>query len=141
MSRLSPSIRNDRVEVLAAARKLSADDDGKVFYLNLAGGFNVDLPAPEAGMSFKFIVKTAPTTSYTITARDAAGSAANIVKGHVLTTDVNSATDPDFDTTAVDIITLVANKAVAGDVVELECDGSIWYYSAKCSVFDAITAA
>jgi hypothetical protein len=51
------------------------------------------------------------------------------------------ATDPDFDTTAVDIITIVQSKAVAGDVVELECDGAIWYARASCSVFDAITAA
>jgi hypothetical protein len=141
MSRISPSIRGDSVEVLAAARRLSADDDGKTLYLNLVGGFNVDLPAPEAGLKFKFIVKLAPTTAYTVTARDAAGAAANILKGHVLTTDVNSATDPDFDTTAVDILTFAANKAVAGDVVEFECDGTIWYFSAKCSVFDAITAA
>jgi hypothetical protein len=141
MSRISTSIRGDYAEVLTAARTLSAEDDGKTLFLSLAGGFNVNLPAPEAGMKFKFVVKTAPTTSYTITARDAAAAAANILKGHVLTTDVNSATDPDFDTTAVDIITLVANKAVAGDVVELECDGTFWYFSAKCSVFDAITAA
>jgi hypothetical protein len=65
----------------------------------------------------------------------------NIVKGHVLTTDVNSATDPDFDTTAVDVLTFVANKAVAGDRARLVCDGSIWYMEAACSVFDAITLA
>jgi hypothetical protein len=141
MSRISPSILSDGAEILAAARKLSPDDNGKTLFLNLAGGFNVDLPAPELGMKFKFVVKTAPTTSYTITARDAAGSAANLVKGHVLTTDVNSATDPDFDTTAVDIVTIVANKAVAGDTVVLECDGTNWFMSAACSVFDAITAA
>lgn len=141
MSRLSKSLNADDAEVLSAARKLTSDDNGKTLFLNLAGGFNVDLPAPELGLRFKFVVKTAPTTSYTITARDATGAAANIIKGHVLTTDVNSATDPDFDTTAVDIITVVANKAVAGDKVTLECDGTNWYYSAACSVFDAITAA
>lgn len=141
MSRQSKSIHSDDAEVLTAARKLTSDDNGKTFYLNLAGGFNVDLPAPELGLKFTFVVKTAPTTAYTVTARDAAGSAANILKGHVLTTDVNSATDPDFDTTAVDILTFVANKAVAGDKAELVCDGTNWYHSAMCSVFDAITAA
>ena len=141
MSRVSPSIRGDYVEILAAARTLSAEDDGKTFYLNLAGGFNVNLPAPEAGLKFKFIVKTAVTSNLTITARDAAGAAANIIKGHVLSSDLNAAADADFDTAAVDIITFAANKAVAGDQVEIECDGTIWYYSAKCSVFDAIAAA
>lgn len=134
-------IFGEKVEVLSAARVLSREDHGKTFFLNLAGGFNVDLPAPEAGLEIKFVVKTAPTTAYTVTARDAAGAAANIVKGHVLTTDVNSATDPDFDTTAVDVVTFVANKAVAGDRACLICDGTNWYLEAACSVFDAITAA
>lgn len=135
MSRVSPSIKGDQYEILAAARALSADDHGKTFFLNLAGGFNVSLPPPELGLEFNFVVKTAPTTAYTVTATG------NIVKGHVLTVDVNSATDPDFDTTAVDILTFVANKAVAGDSAKFVCDGAIWYMRAECSVFDAITLA
>jgi hypothetical protein len=141
MSRISPSLKSEEFEILAAAKTLSADDHGKTFFLNLAGGFNVNLPAPEIGLKFRFMVKTAPTTSYTITARDAAGAAANIIKGQVLTVDVNSATDPDFDVTAVDILTFVLNKAVAGDWATLECDGAIWYVVAGSSVFDAITMA
>lgn len=135
MSRLSPSIAGDRCEILTAARSLSADDTGKTFFLNLAGGFDVKLPAPELGLQFEFIVKLAVTSNLTITATG------NLIKGHVLTTDVNSATDPDFDTTAADVITFVANKAVAGDRVKLISDGSFWYHEAACSVFDAITLA
>ncbi|HEX5074259.1 MAG TPA: hypothetical protein VFW03_13675 [Gemmatimonadaceae bacterium] len=141
MSRLSKSIQADDAEVLVAARKLTAEDHGKTFFLSLAGGFNVTLPPVALGLKFKFVVKTAPTTAYTITSVDYAGSAANLIKGHVLTTDVNSATDPDFDTTAIDVLTFVANKAVAGDVCELECDGTNWFYSARVSVFDAFTGA
>lgn len=141
MSRQSPSIRSADFEVLTGARVLNADDNGKTFFLNAAGGMAIKLPAPELGFECTFIVKTALTSNATITAVDAAGAAANILKGHVLTTDVNSATDPDFDTTAVDVLTLAANKAVAGDSVKFVCDGSVWYYSAECSVFDAIAAA
>lgn len=142
MSRLSPSIVGDSHEILTAARSLNADDIGKTFYLSAVGGFNVNLPAPSLGAEIVFFVRTAPTGgSYTITARDAAGAAANILKGHVLTTDVNSATDPDFDTTAVDILTLTVNKAVAGDFVKFVSDGTNWFYRAECSVFDAISAA
>lgn len=141
MSRVSPSIRSDAFEIVAAARRLSADDNGKTFFLNAAGGMAITLPAPELGFECTFIVKTALTSNATITSVDAAGAAANIMKGHVLTTDVNSATDPDFDTTAVDVLTLAANKAVAGDIVKFVCDGSIWYYRAETSVFDAIAAA
>jgi hypothetical protein len=135
MSRQSKSLYMDNAEVLVAARALSNEDSGKTFFLSLAGGFNVSLPAPELGLEFEFIVKTAPTSAYTVTATG------NIVKGHVLTTDVNSATDPDFDTTAVDVLTFVANKAVAGDRAKFSCDGTNWYMRAECSVFDAITLA
>jgi hypothetical protein len=135
MSRLSPSIAGDRCEILAAARKLTVDDHGKTFFLNLAAGFNIDLPAPVIGLEFEFIVKLAVTGNLTVTATG------NIVKGHVLTTDVNSATDPDFDTTGVDVLTFAANKAVAGDRVRMICDGTNWYYEAACSVFDAIAVA
>lgn len=135
MSRVSPSIKGDNCEILAAARVLSADDHGKTFFLNLAAGFDVKLPAPELGLEFTFIVKLAVTGNLTITATG------NLIKGHVLSTDVNSATDPDFDTTAVDIITFAANKAVAGDVLKLVSDGAFWYMRAECSVFDAIAAA
>jgi hypothetical protein len=141
MSRVSPSIRSDAYEILTGARKLTADDNGKTFFLNAAGGMAITLPAPELGFECTFIVKTALTSNATITSVDAAGAAANITKGHVLTTDVNSATDADFDTTAVDVVTLAANKAVAGDLVKFVCDGSIWYYRAEVSVFDAIAAA
>jgi hypothetical protein len=135
MSRLSPSIAGDRCEILTGARQLSTDDFGKTFFLDLAAGFDVDLPAPALGAELEFIVKTAVTGNLTLTATG------NLIKGHVLTTDVNSATDPDFDTTAADIITFVANKAVAGDRVRLISDGTYWYHEAACSVFDAITLA
>lgn len=141
MSRESKGLHSEGAEVLSAARTLSADDHGKTFFLNLAGGFNVNLPAVALGLRLKFVVKTAPTTAYTITSVDTSGAAANLIKGQVLTVDVNSATDPDFDTAAVDILSFVANKAVAGDWLELECDGTNWFYRASVSVFDAFTGA
>ncbi len=123
-------------EVVITTNVITAAESGKTFYLDLAGGFVSTLPAVALGLRFKFIVKTAPTGSYTIV--PASGT---IFKGHVLTTDVNSGTDPDFDTTAVGTLTFVLNKAVAGDWIEVECDGTNWFYSARCSVFDAITGS
>jgi hypothetical protein len=140
MSRESKTITGDNVLILAGGYTLSAEDSGKKVFLNLAGGMAIKLPAPEAGLEFTFIVKTALTSAATITAVDGAGTAANIIKGHVLSADLNAASDGDIDTTAVDVITLAANKAVAGDRVHVVCDGTIWYYSAAVSVFDAVTA-
>lgn len=119
--------------VLSAADTLTDSDSGKTFFLNLAAGFEVVLPSPRAGVNFEFIIKTAPTGAYTIT------SSTDLIYGQVYTTDVDSATDPDFATTAVDDINFVANKAVIGDSLKLVSDGTYWYASAFCSVFDAIT--
>lgn len=122
--------------VVITTKVVTAAESGARFFLDLVAGFVTTLPAVAIGLRYVFLVKTAPTGgSYTIVCP----AAAALFKGHVLTNDVNSATDSDFDTTAVATITFVVNKAVAGDRVELECDGINWFYSAECSVFDAIT--
>jgi hypothetical protein len=119
-----------------AAATLTAADSGKTVFLKLAAGFITTLPLPAAGLSFEFIVGTAPSAgSYTIVT----SGSANIIKGQVYTTDINSATDADFETSGGDTITLVTAKAVAGDRVELRCDGTNWFAYCFCSVFDAIT--
>lgn len=122
-------------EILAAARTLVASDLSKTFYLNLAGGFATTMPAPVLGGKVKFIVQTAPTTAYTIVTL----GSANIMKGHVLSADLNAASDGDIETSGGDTFTFVANKAVAGDWVEFESDGTSWFASARVSVFDAAT--
>lgn len=121
--------------VVITTKSVLAAESGKTFYLDLAAGFVVTLPAVALGLRYKFILRTSVTGSTTIVCP----AAAALFKGHVLTTDVNSATDPDFDTTAVATLTFVLNKAVVGDLIEVECDGVNWFYSAECSVFDAIT--
>lgn len=123
--------------VVITTKAVTAAESGKTFYLDLAGGFVVTLPAVAIGLRYKFILRTAVTGSLTIVCP----AAAALFKGHVLTTDVNSATDSDFDTTAVATLTFVLNKAVAGDLIEIESDGVNWFYSAECSVFDAITGS
>jgi hypothetical protein len=52
---------------------------------------------------------------------------------------LNAASDGDLETSGGDTITLVTAKAVAGDRVELRCDGTNWFAYGFCSVFDAIT--
>jgi hypothetical protein len=122
-------------EAPALANILTAAESGKTLFINSATGFAHTLPAVAAGLYFKFVVALGPTSgNHTIVA--ASGTP---IVGHVLTTDVNSATDPSFSATGVLTITLVANKAVKGDSVELCCDGTNWYATARCSVFDAIT--
>lgn len=123
-------------EVVTATNVIAQEESGKTFFLNSTTEFVSTLPAPKIGMRFTFIVKLAPSgASYTIVTT----SSANIIKGQVYTLDVNSTTDADLETTGGDTISFVDSKAVAGDRVELFCDGTNWFAYGFCSVFDAIT--
>lgn len=125
----------DLTEVVAATNVITAAESGSVFFLAHATEFVSTLPAVAAGLHFTFIIGLAPSgADYTVVA--ASGTP---IVGHVLSTDVNSATDPDFEISGVLTITFVGGKAVKGDMVEMWCDGTNWYATAKCSVFDAIT--
>lgn len=125
----------DLSEVVAATNVIAAAESGSVFFLASATEFVSTLPAVAAGLHFTFIVSAAPSgADYTVV-----GASGTPIVGHVLSTDVNSATDPDFEVSGVLTISFVSAKAVKGDMVELWCDGTNWYATAKCSVFDAIT--
>jgi hypothetical protein len=124
-------------EVTITTKAVTAAESGKTFFLDLAAGFVTTLPAVAIGLRFKFVLRTAVTGSMTIVCP----AAAALFKGHVLSNDLNAASDADFDTTAVATLTFVANKAVAGDCVEVVSDGVNWFYSAECSVFDAFTGS
>lgn len=124
------------VETVAATNVLTKAESGKTMFLSHATEFVTTLPAPVAGLEFEFIVADAPeSASYTIVTN----GSANIIRGHILTTDVNSATDADFETSGGDTLSFVDSKAVLGDRARFISDGTYWYVQASSSVFDAIT--
>lgn len=120
-------------EVLTAAKTLVAGDSGKTFFLNLAGGFAVTLPSPVLGLKFKFVVSTAPTTAYTVVT----ASSANIIHGQV--SSAEDAAGSVATAASADTISFVASKAIKGDYVEVESDGTSWFVSGMCNVQDGIT--
>lgn len=124
------------VETVAATNVLTKAESGKVMFLDHATEFVTTLPAPAAGLEFEFIVANAPeSASFTIVTN----GSANVMRGHVLTADVNAATDGDFEAAGGDTLTFVDAKAVIGDRARFVSDGTYWYVQAACSVFDAIT--
>ena len=111
-------------EVLTAARVLVAADSGKTFFLALAGGFAVTLPALAIGLNFKFFVQIAPTGDYTIVTP---GSPDQTLAGQVY---ASSGGDEDSETafTATTITFIAAAGAgKIGDSAEVVCDGTNWY--------------
>jgi hypothetical protein len=124
------------VEDVTATNILTSAECGKAMTLNSSTEFVTTLPAATAGCSFRFYVKAAPSgASYTIVT----DSSANVLLGQVVTSDVNSATDSDFEASGADTITLVDSKAVKGDSAECESDGTNWYCTIRTSVFDGAT--
>lgn len=124
------------VETVAATNVLTKAESGKVSFLSSATEFVTTLPAPAAGLEFEFIVAAAPSgADYTVVTN----GSSNIIKGHVLTTDVNSATDADLEVSGGDTLSFVSAKAVAGDRARFVSDGTNWFVQASCTVFDAIT--
>jgi hypothetical protein len=117
---------------LTAASTLTAAQSGRTFFLNAATEFATTLPTPAAGLRYTFIVKTAPSgASYTIVT----ASSANIIKGQAY-----PASGAAGDTgTADDTISFVDAQSVAGDRVELYCDGTSWFAYAYCAVAAGVT--
>lgn len=117
---------------LTAASTLTAAQSGTVFFLNATSEFATTLPAPVAGLTYTFIVKTAPSgASYTVVT----GSSANIIKGQA----VNAAGVAGDTGTADDTISFVDGQAVAGDTVTVISDGTSWFAYGQCAVAAGIT--
>lgn len=126
-------LTSSNIEVLTAARVLVAADAGKVFYLSLAGGFTVTLPANSTvGFSCKFIVKTAPTTAYIV-----AAATADTIAGSILSSS-GAAEDTEGAATG-DQVNFVANTALVGDRLHVDMDGTSVYVFGICSGAGGIT--
>lgn len=120
-------------EVVTTTNVITANESKKVFFLSLAGGFTSTLPAPAAGLRFRFIVKTAPTTAYVITTNAGANIMYGMMEERAGTAGVAGA--------ACDTLNLVANQAKIGDWVEFDSDGTNWYYHGMVDVAAGTTVA
>lgn len=124
------------VKTITSATTLTAADSGAFIVLNSATGFVTTLPALAEGLEFTFLVRTAPTSgSHTVVT----ASSANVMLGQILTIDVNSATDADFEASGGDTFSFVVNKATKGDRAHFICDGTNWYVTSAATVFDGHT--
>ena len=120
------------VTTLTAASTLTTAQSGTTFFLSSATEFVTTLPAPAAGVNYKFIVGAAPSgASYTVVTN----ASANIIKGQAVNADGVAG-----DTgTADDTISFVDGQAVAGDMVTVISDGTSWFAYGVCAVAAGIT--
>jgi len=116
-------------KAVTADTTLTPGDSNKTILLD-AVGEDILLPAPEAGLKYKFLVTAAViTTSWTVTATGA------IIYGSV--TEAGLVQLASAETT----ITIVFTKAIQGDWFTLESDGTNWYVAGQLSVAASFTTA
>ena len=100
---------------LTADTTLTASDSGKHILLD-AVGEAITLPAPIAGVNYKFICNvTTATSDWVITATGAIIYGSAQVAGAVVAASAETA------------ITLVVAKFLPGDWVSIESDGTSWF--------------
>lgn len=113
-----------------AAVTLTPADSGKTVFLNAAAGFAITLPAPAAGLKYKFLVGAAfATTNFTVVT----DSGYNVIQGGAI---VNSTFIPAADE---DTINFVATAETVGDYVVIESDGTNWLAEGVGAAAGAIT--
>ena len=119
-------------ESVTATNSITAAETGKTFFLNSATEFVSTLPAPAAGLKYRFVIVAAPASaSYTVVTT----SSSNIIKGQQFV-----AADAAGDTgTTDDTITFVDGQSVAGDECDVLSDGTSWFAKCRSAVAAGIT--
>ena len=115
-----------KVEVVNAAKTLTALDSGKVFMIQQDSAYEITLPLAAtagAGWHAKFILSEVASNAVTI----ANNTSEDTIVGTTVGADGNAGSSAE---SAVDEIVFISG-AQLGDQVELICDGSIYYAKAQ----------
>lgn len=122
--------RDKQVSITGASYTVTAEQTGTNFLLNLAAGIAITLPAPAAGLNYRFTTAAAfATTNYTI----GTDGGANIIEGSILV--AGAIVDAD----ARDTINFVATAENIGDFVDVWSDGTSWFVFGNALTAGGIT--
>lgn len=136
---MSPGVAEAGYESLTGARTLTVNDGGKIFGLNLAGGFTVTLPLLStlpANWTCEFYVETAPTSDYVVIAN---ATDLDKMAGHILS---SSGGAEDTETAATgDQVNFISAAGISkvGDWLRLRTNQSAWFARGECSTAAAMT--
>ena len=127
---------------LTATTSLTPSDSGKVFFLNSATEFTTTLPSVAdagAGFNVKFIIKAAPSGANYVISEKASSDTNKIIVNGINELEVDDNEDGVYNAGCT-FINFIASLAVAGDWVELLCDGTNWYATGQTNADAGITA-
>lgn len=105
------------IKTLAASETLTMADSGKTFICSQAGAYDITLPAvgDAKGWTGTFILGTAASNDF-----DIIGGTAAVMQGVEVADTVTAITN-------MDKITFASGQAVAGERIDIVCDGSAYY--------------
>ena len=119
----------DKYETLTADVTLTGADSGKTFLIS-GTGYTVTLPAPSAGLKFKFVVSAAFSTDTVV---QTPSDNRDILNGGVI---VNGAI---VEADAVDKVTFEDGAESIGDFVEISSDGTNYFLFGNGNASSSIT--
>ena len=107
------------ITITATTQVLTADDSGAVVFLGGGSAATATLPAVQSGLKFTFIVTSAQQHIINGGATKMKGMVTAVAAGPTVSQQKNSAgTQITFN-----------SSAIAGDRVDVVCDGTNWYVS------------
>ena len=134
---------SQRVEELTATKSLDVNDSDKIFLLNSATEFTVTLPAiADAGSGWrcKVVVKAAPSGADYVITEKAANDTNKIITNGINELEVDTADDGPSNTGHT-TISFADGVAIAGDWVEIFCDGTNYYATGQTKADGGIALA
>ena len=117
----------DETVTTTADVTLNQEQSGCVVFLDGSSGHDVTLPAPLAGLKFRFVCKDS-TAAVDIVE----GSSGNLI-GNIIDGAGSGDTAVSGDTKII-----FATTAVPGDYADVVCDGSDWYVSGICDAANGV---
>ena len=124
MGRVFFNTRKNVTEI-SAAYEVAATESGTVFMINQASAYAITLPAPATaldGFHCEFIVGTVGSYANTITC-----TGTDLFHGFDTAQEGGDVTWGVTEGTGIDVITIISG-ATKGDRVQIECDGTSYYF-------------
>ena len=125
-------------ETIAAARTLTNEDSGKVFFINQASAYTITLPLMStitAGWNATFILATVGSHKVTI----ANNTAEDTIVGSFSTSEIaDSATSTLLAASAVDEVAFISGASL-GNVITLISNGTNYFANGQADAADHIT--
>ncbi len=114
---------------------ITAKDSGKIVTLDAsAGAITLILPTPAAGLNYKFIIVATNTNAVTIKSSSDGTNVTDLMMGSITVNNVTTNV-----TSAADELVFLAGNATIGDIAEVVCDGTNWFWNATGAQGSSIT--